>query len=125
MGVRGISYGSGSCRGGFQTRPGATGRGPGRAGFKPALRPASMPNDTRPRRPSLRLPGYDYSQAGAYFITACTHNLFGEVGAGFKPAPTEMGMIGQQTCRRITGWDPENILASNVCRSRAGLKPAP
>ena len=61
-----------------------------------------MPNDPRPRRRSLRLPGYDYSQAGAYFITACTQNhvvLFGDVGAGFKPAPTEMGKIVQQT------WD--------------------
>ena len=40
-----------------------------------------MPNDPRPRRRSLRLPGYDYSQAGAYFISACTQNrimLFGE-----------------------------------------------
>jgi hypothetical protein len=40
-----------------------------------------MPNDTRPRRRSRRLPGYDYSQAGAYFITACAQNrveLFGE-----------------------------------------------
>jgi REP element-mobilizing transposase RayT len=53
------------------------------------------------------LPGYDDSQAGAYFITVCTQNrvmLFGEVGAGFKPAPTdvrlnEMGTIVQQT------WD--------------------
>src|SRR5436309_2648791 len=41
-----------------------------------------MPNDPRPRRQSLRLPAYDYSQAGAYFITVCTQNhfmLFGEV----------------------------------------------
>jgi putative transposase len=41
-----------------------------------------MTNDPRPRRRSSRLPGYDYSQAGAYFITACTQNrlmLFGEV----------------------------------------------
>ena len=35
-----------------------------------------------PRRRSLRLHGYDYSQAGPYFITVCTRNrilLFGEV----------------------------------------------
>ena len=35
-----------------------------------------------PRRRSLRLPAYDYSRAGAYFITVCTHSrimLFGEV----------------------------------------------
>ncbi len=37
----------------------------------------------RPRR-SVRLKGYDYSQAGAYFVTLCAHNrecLFGDVGA--------------------------------------------
>src|SRR3954453_20292180 len=42
-------------------------------------------------RKSIRLKGYDYSQAGAYFITICCHNrhcVFGEipVGAGFTPA---------------------------------------
>lgn len=33
-------------------------------------------------RRSIRLNGYDYSQAGAYFLTICTHNhepLFGEI----------------------------------------------
>ena len=36
-------------------------------------------------RRSIRLPGYDYSQAGAYFITICTHErmpLFGEIVDG-------------------------------------------
>jgi hypothetical protein len=36
----------------------------------------------RHRRRSIRLKGYDYSQAGAYFITICTLNrecLFGDV----------------------------------------------
>ena len=42
-------------------------------------------------RKSIRLKGYDYSQAGAYFITICCHNrhcVFGNipVGAGFTPA---------------------------------------
>ena len=42
-------------------------------------------------RRSIRLKGYDYSQAGLYFITICTHNRecrFGKivVGAGFTPA---------------------------------------
>ena len=60
-----------------------------------------MPNDPRPRRRSLRLPGYDYSQAGAYFITACTQNrvmLFGEV-IDEQVRLNEMGAIVQQT------WD--------------------
>jgi len=55
-----------------------------------------MPNDPRPR--SLRLPGYDYSQAGAYFVTACTQNrvmLFGEVIDG-DVRLNEMGTIVQQ-----------------------------
>jgi REP element-mobilizing transposase RayT len=36
-------------------------------------------------RRSIRLKGYDYAQAGAYFVTICTHNrecLFGEVMNG-------------------------------------------
>lgn len=34
------------------------------------------------RRKSIRLPGYDYSQAGAYFITICSHQrqpVFGHI----------------------------------------------
>lgn len=46
-------------------------------------------NRAHPRR-SIRLQGYDYAQAGAYFVTICTHNrqpLFGQiVGAGLAPA---------------------------------------
>ena len=60
-----------------------------------------MSYDPRPRRRSLRLPGYDYSQAGAYFITACIHNramLFGGVIDG-DVRLNEMGTIVQQT------WD--------------------
>jgi putative transposase len=36
-------------------------------------------------RRSIRLPGHDYSSAGAYFITICTHrreHLFGEIFDG-------------------------------------------
>ncbi len=36
-------------------------------------------------RRSTRLPGYDYSQSGAYFVTVCTKNrecLFGEIEDG-------------------------------------------
>lgn len=36
-------------------------------------------------RRSIRLKGYDYSQAGAYFVTICTQNkecLFGEIVDG-------------------------------------------
>ncbi|MGB2854964.1 MAG: transposase, partial [Dehalococcoidia bacterium] len=37
------------------------------------------------RRHSIRLKDYDYSQAGAYFVTICTHNrelIFGDVVKG-------------------------------------------
>ena len=37
---------------------------------------------THHKRRSLRLPGYDYSLPGAYFITICTHRhecLFGNI----------------------------------------------
>jgi putative transposase len=37
---------------------------------------------SRHHRRSIRLPGYDYAKAGAYFITVCAHNrasLFGSI----------------------------------------------
>ena len=39
----------------------------------------------RRNRRSIRLQGYDYTQAGAYFVTICTHNrqcLFGDIADG-------------------------------------------
>lgn len=39
----------------------------------------------RQHRRSIRLPGYDYTQAGAYFVTVCTYDrtcLFGEIANG-------------------------------------------
>ena len=39
-------------------------------------------NPMQHRRRSIRLPGYDYVQPGAYFVTICTHKyapLFGQV----------------------------------------------
>lgn len=68
-------------------------------------------NPTIHHRRSIRLRGYDYSKAGAYFITICTHSrecLFGAVGAGSKPALVRTKpalMVGLQ--------------------GRAGLEPAP
>jgi putative transposase len=49
---------------------------PGNAGAQLAI---------KPQRRSLRLPHYDYSQAGAYFLTICTTGrkcLFGEIADG-------------------------------------------
>ncbi len=42
-------------------------------------------DSSKHRRHSIRLRGYDYSQAGAYFVTVCTQNrecLFGEIADG-------------------------------------------
>lgn len=51
--------------------------------YHPNNNPNTMINNpTSHRRKSIRLQGYDYSQAGLYFITVCTHNrvpLFGEI----------------------------------------------
>jgi len=45
-------------------------------------------------RRSIRLKGYDYSQAGLYFVTICVHNrqcVFGEIRRGaINRAPTTM-----------------------------------
>jgi REP element-mobilizing transposase RayT len=46
-------------------------------------------------RRSIRLKGYDYSQAGAYFVTICTHerkHLFGDIVDGAVKL-SEMGKI--------------------------------
>jgi REP element-mobilizing transposase RayT len=46
---------------------------------------------------SIRLPGYDYTQPGAYFITICTHHhqsLFGEIING-EMKLNNFGLIAQ------------------------------
>ncbi len=43
-----------------------------------------------PRRKNIRLKNYDYSQAGYYFVTICTHNkshLFGQVVGAIHESP--------------------------------------
>ncbi|MBN1541561.1 transposase [candidate division KSB1 bacterium] len=48
-------------------------------------------------RRSIRLKGYDYSQAGAYFVTICTHNhecIFGEIIHG-QMALNDAGRVVQ------------------------------
>ncbi len=61
-----------------------------------------MPYDTaHHRRRSIRLPGYDYSQPGAYFVTLCVQHrlcLFGEVEDGLMVL-SESGRIVQSV------WD--------------------
>ena len=57
-----------------------------------------MKNDL-PKRKHPRLNNYDYSSAGAYFVTICTHNrrslLSKVVGRGLAPAETELTEYGK------------------------------
>ena len=55
-----------------------------------------------PRR-SLRLPAYDYAQAGAYFVTVCTHGrqcLFGDVADGAMVL-NDVGKVAQEAWENI------------------------
>lgn len=59
-------------------------------------------NPTIHRRKSIRLQGYDYSQAGLYFITICTHNrvpLFGEIVDG-EMQLNELGIVADEEWRK-------------------------
>lgn len=50
------------------------------------------------RRRSIRLPDYDYTRAGAYFVTICTYQrecLFGDIVDGVMRL-NECGMVVQQ-----------------------------
>ena len=52
----------------------------------------------RHHRRSIRLQNFDYSSAGAYFVTVCAHQrqcVFGEVAEG-KMTPNEIGQIVEQ-----------------------------
>ncbi|MCX8048287.1 MAG: transposase [Methylohalobius sp.] len=62
----------------------------------------------RPNRRSIRLKGYDYSQAGAYFITICTRDrvcLFGEIVAG-EMRLNDMGRIVETVWKEIPASYP-------------------
>ncbi|MCK9364578.1 MAG: hypothetical protein M0P74_13390 [Syntrophales bacterium] len=69
-------------------------------------------NDNVHRRRSIRLPGYDYSTAGAYFITICVETrtcLFGRiVGAGpcACPEPNESGNMVKEIWDKIPLFYP-------------------
>jgi putative transposase len=56
-------------------------------------------------RRSIRLRNYDYSQAGAYFVTICTQNkdcLFGNISDG-EMKLSEMGIIAAQCWDWLSG----------------------
>src|SRR3989338_8854106 len=61
-------------------------------------------------RRSIRLSGYDYSQAGAYFVTICTQNrqcLFGEIVDG-KMRLNEYGWVVAK-CWEWLGWQYQHV----------------
>ena len=69
-------------------------------------------NPARYHRRSIRLRGYDYAQAGAYFVTICTHNrecLFGEIMDG-KMVLNDAGRMVEQCWRDIPSHFPHTEL---------------
>ena len=117
------------------------------AGLKPA-RPASTQPVTQqstlalPIRKQIRLPTYNYSQPGMYFLTACTFtrkHLFGEVTSGVMHL-NENGRICEQCWIDLPNHyegielDAFVVMPNHVHgivaiaaspTGRAGLKPAP
>ena len=76
-------------------------------------------NSEKHRRRSLRLKGYDYSQAGAYFATICTRDrncLFGEVKED-KMILNEYGKIVQKL------WEDIPAKYQNVQRDQFIIMP--
>ena len=70
----------------------------------------------RHHRRSIRLPGYDYTQPGAYFVTICTHQqepLFGNVVNGAMVL-NEYGQIVEEEWRNTTQLRPYVTLDAHV-----------
>ena len=88
-----------------------------------------------PRRKTIRLQNYDYSQNGAYFVTICTAHkrpLFGVVRrgdpCGRPPVPvyaelSEIGRIVESYLTEIPSHYPDVHLASYVHDPCADAKP--
>jgi len=71
---------------------------------------------SRGHRRSLRVPGYDYSQPGAYFVTICTHGkdaLLGKVVDGTVHL-SEAGQIVQACWEELPTRYPEMVLDAFV-----------
>ena len=77
----------------------------------------------RPQRKHPRLPEYDYSQQGAYFLTVCTKNracllsrvlLPGSEADGASVSLTEIGEMVQQHLQKIPGLDSYVIMPNHI-----------
>jgi len=73
-------------------------------------------NDTKYHRRSIRLPHYDYSQAGAYFVTICVYQrecLLGEIVGG-EMILNEYGKIADSCWREIPNHFPHVELDEHI-----------
>ena len=76
--------------------------------YKTVVMGDSMYGNNYRRRNSLRLKGYNYSRAGAYFITICTANrkhLFGRIHHGVMHL-NEYGKIAHKTWAHLSDSFP-------------------
>ena len=67
-----------------------------------------LQNPARQRRRSIRLQGYDYSHAGAYFVTICAQNrecLFGDIADG-RMLVNDGGRVAEQCWQAIPDHFP-------------------
>ena len=74
------------------------------------------PFDAAQGRRSIRIKGYDYTQAGAYFITIVTYHrdpLFGEIVNG-EMQLSPMGRIAEEHWRAIPEHFPQVVLGTYV-----------
>jgi putative transposase len=75
-----------------------------------------MPSNPKPRRKSIRLAEYDYSQKGAYFVTICTHDrkcLFGKAASG-RVELNELGRIVTEEIERTETLRPGVVIDTFV-----------
>ncbi len=75
----------------------------------------------QPKRKSIRLNNYDYSQCGAYFVTICTHerqNLFGRIENGVM-IYNKYGKIAAEEIVRTN----ELRKAADICISQYVIMP--
>ena len=71
----------------------------GGASPSPTRRMGGIPMELSKRKP-IRLPDYDYSSPGAYFVTVCTHDrrcILSRItaGEGLAPPAVELSPVGQ------------------------------
>ena len=71
-----------------------------------------------PKRKSLRLQGYDYSQNGAYFITVCTkdrkHLLCDIVGDDAHIVPKPYGQVVEKYIRNVPEIEKYVIMPNHI-----------